>query len=179
MALASATPDTFKLMHLTPVTVRVEYTTAADCVIIPESKGIIAVQGTSFPKGTSASALATAYTPVYGYLLVSTASYTAASTSITYDSATCKDRVVPYYVMTNAGEVMEVTADDGAHTVAGTLTVRRGCLGTTAAAGGAATGGVQDNAPLTVLNSFVGATAGFALIYGLELPNDPNTKLFE
>lgn len=178
MALASATPKGFKIQGLTPTQMMVELASASDCATFPNCKGVTCIEGTYLYKGVSASAINTAYTPVYGMLIVNGASYTASSTSIDYDGATCKDRVVPYYIATNAGEIMEVTADSGAHTVSGTITVRRGVLGTTASAGGATTGGVADNAPLTVMNAIIGATPGFLIVTGLELPTDAGVKLF-
>ena len=182
MALASATPKSFKLMHLTPITCQAQIATTSDCVTFPNCKGVINVFGTLMPIGNSITMIPTEPTLVYGAMLVNNAgtAYSATSTSIVYDAATCMMREVPYYVRTNLGEIMEVTADSGSHTIAGTLTVRRGCLGTTAAAGTITLGGVQDNAPLQVMNTvLVGATAGYVILYGQEMPQDPAAPLYK
>jgi hypothetical protein len=179
MALESSTPVSFRMQHLVPTVIRTQKVTAADCVTIPKTKGIICMSGFVTPVGSALPNLVE--TPTYGTLVVNNTgtAYTTTSTSIVYDGGTCKNRVTPYYVMTNVGEIMEVTADSGKHTIAGTLTVRRGCLGTTAAAGTVTTGGLTDNSHLAVLNSIVlGATLGYVVLYGLELPNDPGVKLF-
>lgn len=178
-----ATPTDFKLMHLTPRVLGLQKTIAGNWINIKGAKGVIMAMGNTQPNGFALTNVIE--TPLYATLTVNQASATAATTSIIYDGATCTFRQVPYYVKTSCGEIMEVTADSGSTTVAGTLTVTRGCLGTTAAAGDASgvlktAGGVQDNAMLSVLNTLiVGATIGYTIVTCLELPNDPGVKLFE
>ena len=177
-----ATPTDFKIMHLTPRVLGLQKTVAGNWINIKGAKGVIMAMGNTQPNGFALTNLIE--TPLYPTLSVNGAGYTATTTSIVYDGATCTFRQVPYYVKTSCGEIIEVTADSGSTTVAGTLTCRRGCLGTTAAAGDASgvlytAGGVQDNAMLSVMNTLiVGATIGFTIISCLELPNDGGTKIF-
>ena len=69
---------------------------------------------------------------------------------------------LPYYILTAGGEVIEVTADTGAATTTGTLTVVRGRLCTTASATGLANGNVCIILNQVFLSS---STVGPALIY--------------
>ena len=177
-----ATPTDFKIMHLTPRVLGLQKSVAGNWINIKGAKGVIMAMGNTQPNGLALTNLIE--TPLYPTLSVNGAGYTATTTSIVYDGATCTFRQVPYYVKTSCGEIIEVTADSGSTTVAGTLTCRRGCLGTTAAAGDASgvlatAGGVQDNAMLSVMNTLiVGATIGYTIVTCLELPNDPGVKLF-
>jgi hypothetical protein len=177
-----ATPKEFRLMHLTPRVMALKKSVAGNWFNVPNCKGVINAIGNTQPNGFALTNVIE--TPLYATLTVNGAGYTATTTSIVYDGATCTFRQVPYYVKTSCGEIMEVTADSGSTTIAGTLTVRRGCLGTTAVAGDASgvlatAGGVQDNAMLSVLNTLiVGATIGFTIVSCLELPQDAGTKLF-
>jgi hypothetical protein len=68
---------------------------------------------------------------------------------------------------------MFVTADTAVGGAAGTITDKRGALGTTAV-------NIADNAPLYVLNQiFLGAAAvGKVVLMVMPLPTDPSVPLF-
>lgn len=102
--------------------------------------------------------------------------YTATSTSIVYDTAAANERASGgYYLLSSSGEILEVIADSGYASTGGTMTVRRGVLGTTASATGLADGNT-----LYVLNSIEMAesTTGLVFIKYVPLPNDPGVNLF-
>jgi hypothetical protein len=178
-----ATPTSFRIMHLAPFVLGVLKTVAADWINF-DTKGVIGVTGNVQPFGTALTNVLE--TPLYSTVSINNAgvAYTATSTSLVYDGATAPWRRVPYYLKATTGEIIEVLADSGWNTTAGTLTVRRGVLGSTAAAGvgsgvGITAGGVQDNAMLSVMNSLVlGATSGFVIMSGFELPSDPGAGVF-
>jgi hypothetical protein len=175
-----ATPTSFRIQHLVPFVLGVGK--AATDWINFDTKGVIGVTGNTQPLGFALTNVIE--TPLYSTISINAAGYTAATTTLVYDGATAPWRRVPYYLKTTCGEFIEVLADTGWNTVTGTLTVRRGALGTTAAAGaasgvGVTAGGVQDNAMLSVMNSMtVGATAGFCVLTGFELPLDAGVGLF-
>lgn len=101
--------------------------------------------------------------------------FTAAETAIAYDGATANTRPSGGYYVRNgtAGEILYVYSDSGYTGASGTLTVRRGCLGTTAAA-------IANDATLYILSTIIlgSATTGPALITYLPLPDDPATQIF-
>ena len=102
--------------------------------------------------------------------------YTAESTTIAYDGATANSRPTGgYYVLSTSGEILFVYADSGAADVAGNLTVRRGCLGTTASATGLA-----NNDVLYVLCSVTLSTnsTGIVNFSYYELPSDPGVDYY-
>jgi hypothetical protein len=112
--------------------------------------------------------------PQYGTMKANGAVAATTTTSVVFDNASAT-RIVPYYVLNaTTGEIMYVTADSGTTTTSGTLTVRRGVLGTTATA-------IADNAPLYVLNQIVlsTSTVGQVLLQVMPLPMDPGTPLFK
>jgi hypothetical protein len=100
--------------------------------------------------------------------------FTAAETAIAYDGATANTRPAGgYYVLVGTtGEILYVYTDSGYNAASGTLTVRRGALGTTAAA-------IANNAALYVLCTIIlgSATVGPASITYLPLPDDPGTQI--
>lgn len=102
--------------------------------------------------------------------------YTAASTSIVYDGATADSRLSGgFYVLSTSGEILFVYADSGYAGATGTLTVRRGCLGTTASLTGLA-----DDDVLYVLSSITLSTnsAGIVNFSYYELPSDPGVDYY-
>ncbi len=102
--------------------------------------------------------------------------YTSESTTIAYDGATADSRPIGgYYVLSTSGEILFVYADSGADDVAGNLTVRRGCLGTTASATGLA-----NNDVLYVLCSITlsANTTGIVNFSYYELPSDPGVDYY-
>lgn len=102
--------------------------------------------------------------------------YDGDSATIAYDGATASTRPSGgYYVLTASGEILFVTADSGYDGAAGNLTVRRGCLGTTASGTGLADGNT-----LYVLCglTLASATTGPVTVVYKALPEDPGVGLF-
>jgi hypothetical protein len=119
---------------LVPINLRVTKVTQADWINI---KG---VRGVWPPTGNTQTITANvAETFTYGAATINNSgtAYTATDTSIVIGTA-ATGRKAPYYLRTGSGEIMEVTADSAPTTNAGTLTVVRGVLGTTASATGLA-----------------------------------------
>lgn len=98
--------------------------------------------------------------------------FTATDTSIEYDGAVASTRPSGNYFVMNptTGEIMYVSADSGYGGTSGTLTVIRGCLGTTA-------GTIANNTYLAILGSLYLPInlAGKACITYIELPQDPKS----
>ena len=80
-----------------------------------------------------------------------------------------------YYVLSTSGEILFVYADSAAAGAAGNLTVRRGCLGTTASLTG-----VGDDDVLYVLCSVTlsSNTTGIVNFSYYELPSDPGVDYY-
>lgn len=122
----------------------------------------------------------TAMTVDYGtmHVLNAGAAYSATSTSIVYDNGSpgsCQRLPGGYYIETTSGELIYVLKDSGYTADGGTLTVVRGCLGTTASATGVANTNV-----LQVKNVIVTAADVDARIVlrGVVLPNEYKAQLF-
>jgi len=115
---------------------------------------------------------------IYGKVQVNNkgTAYTATSKSIAYDNGAPASRAAGnFYAMTDEGEIIYVQTDSLPLTDAGTLTVRRGCLGTTANADG-----VADDDWLYILNVITlasAATTPTVLTYK-GLPEDPGVEAF-
>ena len=112
-----------------------------------------------------------AETWTYGTLTINNSgtAYTATDTTIVVGSGLygtgTNPRVVPYYIRAGSGEILEVTADSLPLTAAGTLTVRRGCLGTTASATGLAHTNV-----VHVLNQIILTSSTVGPVQGVIFP---------
>lgn len=105
------------------------------------------------------------------------AAYDETTTSIVYGSATANYRTSGgYYLITTGGEIIYVIADSGAASTGGTLTVKRGCLGTTATGTGLANTNVCY--VMNALTLSTATTTGKVFVSYSPLPADPNTKLF-
>ena len=177
MAAAAITPKVFPMQGLVPRLIKIQKITQADWFNIPDVRGVILPSGPGITSSANATANAVD-TFAYGNIVINNAgvAYTATTTSIVVDGALAdasNGRLVPYYLKTGNGEIMEVIADSLPLTAAGTLTVRRGCLGTTASATGLA-----DNDNLTIMNQIVlaGAVVGFTTLMVFEMPEDPYSK---
>jgi hypothetical protein len=149
-----------------PINLRVTKVTQADWINIAGVRGIWPPTGNVI---TTAANFAETFT--YGAMSVNNGgtAYTATDTSIVVGTAV-GTRKVPYYVKTGSGEIMEVTADSAPTTTAGTLTVLRGVLGTTASATGLANTNV-----LAVLNQVILGTAnvGITDIHAFPMVGEP------
>lgn len=165
-----------QVMHLIPDIVKIAKATQNDWLSFTKYAGVILMNGHTFTIVNNATTnLVEDVTYGVGKINNTGTAYTASSTSIVYDGAAAT-RIVPNYILTASGEIMYCTADSGKATTGGTLTVQRGCLGTTASATGLA-----DNDPIYFLNQVYVSNAqvglDFLLVY--PLPNDPGVQLFK
>jgi hypothetical protein len=162
----------FTLQHLVPDVVMVTKVTQSDWInfVYP---GVIVLNAAVFTSvaDTVTNALETI---TYGTMKANGAVATTTGTAVIFDSASIT-RLLPYYILNGTtGEIMYVTADSAVGSAAGTLTVKRGCLGTTAVA-------IADNAPLYVLNQiFLGNSAvGKDILFVIPYPSNPDAPLFK
>lgn len=149
--------------------------------LTPSYKGFLPIAGWSF----SATACTTATDMNFGLGLIDRVEddYTATTTSIAVNGISpTVVRSAPYYILAQdatatAFEIMEVTADSLPTAAATVLTVKRGCLGTTA---GTSSDVIKNNAYVYFLNVIVMADAeiGTQLIYGVPLPAEARAKIF-
>lgn len=175
------------IQHLMPVWVKFYKAAATDMIdstqLTPSYKGLFPLNGFSF----SATACTALPAMQFGIGRINNAgtAYTATDTTIAVDGITCYiagyARTPPYYILaqdagTTAFEIMEVTADSLPETAASSLTVKRGCLGTTAAVAG-----VANDSYIWLLNQWylTDATIGTCLVYAVPLPGDPKAALFK
>jgi hypothetical protein len=148
-------------------TVRITKVTQNDWVLLPDPGGfIVASRNYNGTPETLSNKKVDA---------VHDTSYAATDTAIVYDGAAANTRSAGGFYILNAtsGEIMYVSNDSGYTTTTGTMTVRRGCLGTAAAA-------IANNAELYILNSWVlgSATTGPTELVYIPLPADPAVKIY-
>jgi len=171
--MAAITETTFNACGDMPVWIHGNVATSGDFVLLGSAyPGTVDLHGTQFPKDNVSEALVWAHAKI----VASAAVATTTGTSVAYDGATANQRTSGnYYILNNtSGEIMYVEVDDGYDDTSGTLTVRRGALGTTAVA-------VGDNDEFSVLNCIVitaGTAAGRFAGRFVPLPNDPNVEIF-
>ena len=141
----------------------------SDWTVFGDYPGVIDCRGTLYT-GADESTL------TYGTAAIdnSGTAYTATSTSIVIKSGAIT-RVPPYYVQTTSGEIMMVISETAAGVAASTLTVKRGCLGTTASLTGLA-----NNNTVYIMNIIYWGAATTGLITGrfLPMPEQPDVGLF-
>lgn len=168
MAAAEITPKYWNLQGSIPVVGRFLKVTQADWIVLPYP-GVFNVRGTLYTGADEA-------TLSFATIIVNNkgTAYTATSTSIVGDAAVIT-RQTPYYVQTSSGEIMMVVTDATPGTAVATLTVIRGCLGTTASATGLA-----DDNTLYVRNMIVfgAATTGYVGFVAYPMPGEPKAPLF-
>jgi hypothetical protein len=161
----------FTFQHLVPDIIMVTKATQSDWVNLAYP-GVIVLNGAVFTSvaDTVTNALETI---TYGTMKANGAVAGTVATSVIIDSASIT-RLLPYYIFNGTtGEMMLVTGDTAPGSAAATLTIKRGCLGTTATA-------IADNAPLYVMNQiFLGNSAvGKVMLFVLTLPSNPDAPLF-
>lgn len=100
--------------------------------------------------------------------------YDATSTSIVIESGVIT-RVPPYYIQTTSGEILMVLEETAADNAASTLTVKRGCLGTTASATGLAH---SNTVYLKQIVVFGANTSGYVDFEYTPMPPTPDCGLF-
>jgi len=179
MAAASIAYKSFALQHLVPKVIRFQKATQADWIVLSGVKGVLLPSGPGITSSANATANAVD-TFAYGNIVINNAgtAYAATTTSLVVDGALAdatRTRLVPYYLKTGSGEIMEVIADSTPEAADGTLTVVRGCLGTTASATGLAN---NDNMSIMNLIVFAGAVVGNTTLIVFELPQDTKCALF-
>jgi hypothetical protein len=161
----------FSFEHLVPKLINVTKVTQSDWVTL-NYPGVILLSGHVF---TSVADTVTnaQETLTYGTMKANGAVATTTGTSVIIDGGSIT-RLLPYYILNaTTKEIMKVTAETAVGSAASTLTVKRGCLGTTAVA-------IADNAPLYVLNQvFLGnASVGEVILLVMPLPPNAGAKLF-
>ena len=162
MTAADLTVYSSRTQGAMPIVAKVTKVTQNDWISFKDVKGVKIPSGVVM--STSAHAIETFTFGTMAILNAGTA-YTATDTSIVYQTAVAT-RLLPYYILTAGGEIIEITADTGAATTTGTLTVVRGRLGTTASATGLANGNVCLILNQVYLSS---STVGPALIYATPM----------
>ena len=167
MAASAKTETNFLLPSAGLVVARVAKAEQNDWIVLPYA-GVIPLHVTL---ATGADE-----TVAYPTLAINNAgtAYDAATTEIAYDTATAGQRPSGggYYLQTSSGEIIYVEDDDGTN-----LTIRRGCLGTTASGTGLA-----DDAALYILCSLVlnkASTTGVVTVTYLPMPEDPGVALYK
>jgi hypothetical protein len=162
----------FPVMHLVPMIVKSQVVTQSDWTVIDGVKGVI-------PMGLGiAQSILTSGTETmtYGTFHVNgSGQNTTTNTSFICNAGTITRTTTPYYVLTAGGEIMEVVSETDYTNATSTLTVKRGCLGTTASAVGLA-----DTNHIGIMNIIFHGTnlVGPHINVVLPLPNDRNVKLF-
>jgi flagellar basal body rod protein FlgF len=170
MAAAKKTVTYFNLVgEVTKVGI-VAKATQHDWVVLDDVPGAIDVTARNLAGGLESH--------VYGKVQVNNGgtAYTATSTSIAYDNgAPASTGTGNYYAMTDEGEIVYVIKDSAPTADNGTLSVVRGCLGTTAKADG-----VADGDWLYLLNVFTLASSNTTptIITYKGLPEDYGVPLF-
>jgi hypothetical protein len=151
--------------------------TKSDSVTIFDKPGVWPIDVYTFTNGASGS---TATAENWEYNVIRAAepaagTFTAADTTIEYDTAITSNRNSGnYYVRnTTSGEIMYCITDSGYNTTSGTMTVIRGCLGTTAAV-------IADNTYLEVMNviQLNSANTGIEHIIYLAMPSEYKASIY-
>jgi len=175
MASNITTKYDLNLMHLAMDVVLVAKAAQGDYFSTTKYPGVVPINATTMTiVNNTVSSVNDTVTYLGAKVNNAGTAYSATSTSIVIDTVVAT-RLPPYYVLTASGEIMYVDVDSAPTTTAATLTVRRGCLGTTASATGLA-----DNDPLYILNQIAmdSSSVGKEIILVYALPNDPRTPVF-
>jgi hypothetical protein len=185
MAAVATKIVNFDTQHLIPKFVACYKATDSDWIVTtemtPACKGMLPIAGWTF----SATAAKNCYELTFGLGLIDRVEddYTATTVSIAVDGINPTiTRSAPYYILAQDAtatsfEIMEVTADSLPTAAATVLTVKRGCLGTTA---GTSANLLKNNAYVYFLNviTLEDSTIGTQLIYGVPLPSESKANLF-
>lgn len=169
MAAAELTEISTNSMHLVPMIIKAQVTTAGDWVVLDGFKGVVPIAGMAQSILTSGEEALT-----YGVARIDNGgvAYSATSTSIVCDECTITRTGGAFYMVTASGEIMEVLTDATPTTAVGTFTVRRGMFGTTPSATGLA-----NNNYMGIMNMlFLGTNlVGPHIVVAIPLPNDSFT----
>lgn len=170
MAAAKITYPTKPIngLYQAPITVKLTKATQNDWVVLPEA-GIL---------GADAFLHTGAQDTVgFGIAVVNNTgdAYDADTTTIAIDGATTGRLAGNYYIETTSGEWIYVVKDSAPTAAAANLTVRRGCLGTTASATGIANDNTMYIKNILILS---GATTGQVVLSYFSAPQDPGSTFF-
>ena len=175
MAAIALTPKTFSMQYTMPIVIKATTLTTGDWINIAGVRGIA---GGSLDVASSTTNTAPgACTWTHGVALSTAAYATVTTTSIVIDGAgdhATIGRQVPFYAKNGvSGEIVEVIADSAPLAATATWTVRRGVLGTTAAA-------IGDNDYFLIMNQIVIASTPVGMVTGIlfAMPDDPGSKPF-
>lgn len=151
--------------------------TAADACKLTDSPGVLPLSVVTMTNAASGTGVASEN---WGYATIRAAepaagTFTATDTTIEYDTAQASERPAGQFYVLNptTEEIMYVIADSGYTTTSGTLTVKRGALGTTART-------IADNQYLMVMNclTLAGISTGVCMMVYYDLPDDPGARVF-
>jgi hypothetical protein len=149
--------------------------TKADAVTFPEEAGIVPINLLIHTTGASGITSSASEGWSYGTVAVSEGVAGVTDTSIAYATAApgSERRESGYYVRTPNGEFMYVLNDSGYSSTSGTLTVIRGCLGTTPAS-------IVHSTYLEVMCTLhlYGEGTGQEWIVYMPLPKDPKATIW-
>jgi hypothetical protein len=174
MAAIAINPKYSPMQGLVPIIFRLKQLTTLDWINLPGARGFV------FAAGYSSSTANNTVTGIiafnHGQALINGVK-TATDTTVAIDGAGAggagAGRIVPYFARCASGEIIEVISETLPETAASTLTIRRGCLGTTAAT-------LADNDYISILNQFVivSATVGEITAMAFPMPEDAGSKTF-
>jgi hypothetical protein len=170
-AASNITEKIYNMNGVIPVVGRFLKAATADWITLGDYPGVINLRGTLYTGADEA-------TLSWGTALIDNAAgsaYTATTTSIVIKSGVITRSAIPYYVQTSSGEIIMVMTDSAVGSAGATLTIKRGCLGTTASATGLADGNTLYIRNIVV---FGAATTGYVGFEFLPMPSDPGTKLY-
>jgi len=174
MAAIAIAPTMFRTMHITPIIVKAITLTTGDWINLT---GIEGIWGGLFEVASSTNNTAPgAVAWEYGVALVNGLVTSTTATSVIIDGANAHatiTRQVPFYGKCKSGEIIEVTGDSAPEDATATWTIRRGCLGTTAAA-------LADNDYIEIMNQVTLASTPVGTVTGIvfPMPSEPMAKLF-
>jgi len=162
-----------QVQHIMPIVLKFTSAASGDWINISGVRGVFLPAPLAITSSTNNQAPDIG-TCQYGVAL-STAIYAATATSVAVDGAGADatyTRQAPFYAKCKNGEIIEVIADS-TPAAATTWTIRRGCLGTTAAA-------IADNDYFDILNQLVVSSTRVGFVTGLVFPmsEDPGAAVY-
>ena len=169
MAAAEITEKVFNYNGVIPVVGRFVKANTSDWIVLGGYPGVINLRGTLYT-GADETTL------TFGTAAINNGgtAYSATDTSIVIGSGTIT-RVPPYYIQTTSGEIILVLEDSAPTNAASTLTIKRGCLGTTASATGLVNTNTVYIRNIVVFGQATSGVVGFEFI---PMPPNPNAKLY-
>jgi hypothetical protein len=173
MTAAAITEATFNDVTNYEVYVNGTVVTTADWIVLDSAyPGTLDFRATLFPTDNNNEVV----TWYFGKVVATADGTDATDTSFVYDGGTALQRSSGGFYIYNdtSKEILYVVSDSGYTTTTGTLTVKRGCLGTTAVK-------ILDNDEFRVLNCIIitfSTAVGDFFGRFTPLPTDPYVDLF-